>query len=256
MSFSVCTLNVNGMRATVRHGFRNWRARTKVDVWLLQELRMQPDQMEAVHKAPRGWQSAQMDAEKRGYSGVAAWTRLDVTGSGTGCGLDWADKEGRVAWLDTAEGRMVSVYLPSGSSGEARQGMKEAFMDHFFDWSQAQLDRGGPVLMGGDLNIAHTAMDIHNPTGNKKNSGFLPSERAWFSTLLEQGWVDLYRHLNPEGEAYSWWSNRGQARKLDRGWRIDYLLASPELAARAEACWMVGRVPALSDHCGVMASFR
>lgn len=255
MSWTLSTVNVNGIRSAAKKGFASWRSRSKADVLALQELRIQPDQMTAQHKSPRGWRDVYSFAEKKGYSGTAVWSRLPVLGRSTGCGLDWADREGRVARLDLEPASVISVYLPSGSSGDARQAQKEAFMAHFLEWSRGLLDEGRPIVLCGDLNIAHTEQDIHNPGANKKNSGFLPHERQWFSTLLDLGWVDVWRSLNPDAQEYSWWSNRGQARKLNRGWRLDYQLASPDLAAKAQRAWITGPRPLLSDHCPVTVSY-
>ena len=259
-SWTLTTLNVNGMRAAVRKGFVQWRPKDKHDVICLQELRMQPDQMAAEHKAPRGWSSVQADAEKKGYAGVSVWSRLPVNASGIGIGLDWADAEGRWAWMDVeapgiGEVRVVSLYLPSGSSGDLRQGLKESFMDHLLGVMDELTARGKPAVICGDYNIAHRKMDIHNPTGNKKNSGFLPHERAWMDTVLERGWVDVFRACNPEQQVYSWWSNRGRARELDRGWRIDYQLATPDLADRATTAF-IRRHAGLSDHAPVSVRYR
>ncbi len=259
-TWTLTSLNVNGMRSAVRKGFVRWRPRDKPDVICLQELRIQPEQMEPQHRAPRTWACVQADAEKRGYSGVSVWSRLPVLDQGIGIGLDWADAEGRWAWMDVdAPGigpvRVVSLYLPSGSSGELRQGMKESFMDHLFKVAQGLMDAGKPAVICGDYNIAHCKIDIHNPTGNKKNSGFLPSERAWMDRLLGQGWVDVFRACNPDVQEYSWWSNRGRARELDRGWRIDYQLATPDLAERATKAW-IRRKAGLSDHAPVSVSYR
>jgi len=259
-SWTLSTLNVNGMRSAVRKDFQKWRPKDNPDVLCLQELRIQPDQMETAHKAPRGWSCVQANAEKRGYSGVSVWSRLPVVASGTGIGLDWADAEGRWAWMDVeAPGigrlKVVSLYLPSGSSGEVRQGMKESFMDFLAQVAQALMDRGRPAVICGDVNIAHKKIDIHNPSGNKKSSGFLPHERAWMDELLAQGWVDVFRACNPELQVYSWWSNRGRARELDRGWRIDYQLATPDLADRATDAW-IRRKAGLSDHAPVSVKYR
>ena len=131
MSWTLSTLNLNGMRSAVNKGFRTWRSKSRSDVLALQELRMQAGDMGPEHRAPRGWNQVQSDAEKKGYSGTAVWGRLPVRGSSSGCGLDWADREGRISRLDLEPASVVSVYLPSGSSGEARQAMKEAFMAHF-----------------------------------------------------------------------------------------------------------------------------
>ncbi len=249
------TVNVNGMRSATKKGFATWRQRSKSDVIAIQELRVHPDQEKAEHRPPRGWRRVSSDAEKRGYSGVSVWSRLPILQSSTGMGLDWADREGRIARADLDVATVVSVYLPSGSSGEVRQAQKEAFMAHFFDYAQGLLDEGRPVVLCGDLNIAHTRDDIHNPTGNKRNSGFLPHEREWFSTLLGQGWVDVWRHLHPDEKVWSWWSNRGRARELDRGWRLDYQLASPDLAAKAREARIQGRTPYLSDHCPIIVTY-
>jgi exodeoxyribonuclease-3 len=250
------TLNLNGIRSATRRDFGKWRPRTRADVLCLQELRIQEDQMGPEHRPPRGWKRVQLNAQKKGYSGVAIWSRLPVLSTTEGGGWSEADDEGRIVRMDTTEASVVSVYLPSGSSGELRQQFKESFMERLFEYCQSLLDEGIPVAICGDLNIAHTAQDIHNPTGNKKNSGFLPHEREWMSRLLEQGWVDLFRTLNPEAQEYSWWSQRGRARELDRGWRLDYILANSILAERATRCWIQGRKPPLSDHCAVFAEFK
>lgn len=254
-TWTLATLNCNGLRSAMRRGFADWRHRADPDVLCMQELRMQAADMDATHSVPEGWEAVQSDAEKRGYSGTAIWSRLHATHRATGCGLDWADQEGRVSMMQLPEALVVSVYLPSGSSGEARQAMKEAFMSHFYDWSAGLLASGRPVVLCGDLNIAHQEIDIHDPKGNAKNSGFLPHERAWFTRLLELGWVDVYRRLNPETRMYSWWSNRGQARANNKGWRLDYQLASPVLAERAESCW-IETDAGLSDHAPVFAKYR
>mgnify|MGYP001197483027 CR=1 FL=1 len=254
-SWRLCTLNLNGIRAAARKDFGRWRSRTKADVYCFQELRIQEEQMTAEHRQPRGWKRVQLDAQKRGYSGVSIWSRLPVHSMQASAGWSEADDEGRIVRLDTDQAAIVSLYLPSGSSGELRQGFKERFMERFMAYSQALLDEGVPAVICGDLNIAHTRQDIHNPTGNKKNSGFLPHEREWMTGLLEQGWADVFRELNPEAQEYSWWSQRGRARELDRGWRLDYILANSILMERAERCWIQGRTPALSDHCLVFADF-
>ena len=255
MPWTVATLNLNGIRSANRRGFAAWRDTTPVDVLLLQELRMQRPEMTAEHLPPDGWAHAQADAEKKGYSGAAVWSRLPAKAAQTGCGLGWADAEGRIARLDLAQATVISAYLPSGSSGPERQAKKDEFLEYFLPVTAGLLASGSPVLIGGDVNIAHREIDIHDPKGNAKNSGFLPHERAWMDRLLAQGWVDLYRHLCPAGRDYSWWSNRGRARENNKGWRIDYLLASPALAARAEACW-IHREADLSDHAPVLARFR
>ena len=255
MSWVLTTLNVNGIRAAARKGFTAWRPKERCDVLAMQELRIQEHQMEREHKPPRGWTSVRVEAEKKGDSGVALWSRLPVLEAGTGTGLDWADAEGRCCWqVVDAPGmgpvKVVSLYIPSGSSGELRQAKKDAFLEHWLDQTQALLDSGMPTIVCGDYNIAHTEMDIHNPRANQKNSGFLPHERAWMDRLLDQGWRDVFRDVHPDLQVYSWWSNRGRARELNRGWRLDYQIATPDIAARAAEA-SINRTAGLSDHAPV-----
>ena len=259
MSWVITTLNVNGIRSAARKGFTKWRPKEGCDVLALQELRIQEHQMESEHKPPRGWKSVRVEAEKKGYSGVATWSRLPVLETGTGTGLSWADNEGRCCWMIVdAPGfgpvKVVSLYIPSGSSGEARQTMKDEFMEHWLTQTATMLDSGTPTVICGDFNIAHTEIDIHNPKANKKNSGFLPHEREWMDRLLDQGWCDVFREQNPDLQVYSWWSNRGRARELDRGWRLDYQIATPDLAARATDAW-ISRTAGLSDHAPVSVRY-
>ena len=255
MSFVLSTANLNGVRAAARKGFPAWLAAQNIDALCLQEVRQVQAEMKGDTAPPAGWAGHQVDAEKKGYSGAAIWTRLPVTGVIPGTGLPEFDREGRMIRVNTPQADLISLYLPSGSSGEERQAAKDRFLDAFLPITQALLDEGRPIAICGDLNIAHTEMDIHNPKSNKDSSGFLPHERAWFSRLLAQGWVDLFRATHPADKTWTWWSQRGQARALDRGWRIDYILCSPGLAARAEDCWITGREPAFSDHCPVNARF-
>lgn len=254
---TLCTLNCNGIRAAKKRGFRAWLRRHKPDVLALQEVRAWPEQVDDEFVSPPGYNSRWVTAEKKGYSGVALYTREPVDAYAIGTGLDWSDREGRYLRADFEAGYSVcSVYLPSGSSSEERQQAKYAFMDHFLSFSDGLLKEGRPIVLVGDLNIAHEDIDIHNPKGNQKSSGFLPEERAWFTELLGLGWIDVLRRQHPEGEGlYSWWSNRGRARELDRGWRIDYALASPEFAELVTDCW-IDKKAGLSDHAPVWTKFR
>lgn len=263
-TWTLSTLNLNGIRAAARHGFWDWLGDQDPDVLCLQEIRMQVEQVKdkdrALHLAPADWTSSRADAVKKGYSGTAVWTRLPVSDQGIGCGHAAADHEGRVSWLDLSVGgetvRVYSIYFPSGTSGEERQAVKDDFNAFIRAHLRPHLERGERVVVCGDVNTAHTPLDIHNPTGNKKNSGFLPHEREWMSALLSDGWVDLWRQFHPGEKVWSWWSNRGQARAKDRGWRIDYILCSPAAAALATGCEITGREPKISDHCAVNATFR
>ncbi|MEM6458972.1 MAG: exodeoxyribonuclease III [Planctomycetota bacterium] len=229
----VTTWNVNGLRAAIRKGLAEQLDAVGPDVLLLQEVRARPEQLPKGWAEPEGWHVTWHPAEKPGYAGTAVWTRQPHTVVGTGLGDGDGDPEGRVLRVKVGGIQVVSVYLPSGSSSDARQQVKEAWMKRFLPWATKLRRARTPTLLGGDLNIAHTARDIYYAKSNQKQSGFLPHERAWFGELLGVGWRDLVRqHAGDVDGPYSWWSNRGQARKLDRGWRIDYLLANGPAAKR------------------------
>lgn len=227
----ITTWNVNGLRAALRKGFSDHLEQLAPDVLMLQEVRALPEQLPKEWVSPEGWHVHWHPAQRKGYSGVATWSRRPFEVLGTG--LDAEDPEGRVLRVRCGGVQFVNVYLPSGSSSPERQASKEAWMDRFLPWATRLASQDEPVLLAGDLNIAHTELDIHNPRGNKDNSGFLPHEREWFGELLSRGWTDLLRvHVGPVQGPYSWWSNRGRARELDRGWRIDYLLGNAAVSSK------------------------
>ncbi len=224
----ITTWNVNGIRAAIRKGFDRHIAEIAPDVLLLQEVRALQEQLPVDWHGLNDWHVIWNPAVKKGYSGTAILSRhpveltsLDVDRKG--------DDEGRLIEATVNGLGVASVYLPSGSSGEARQQVKDAWLRRFRRWTTARLG-GKPFLFGGDLNIAHTERDIFYAKSNEKTSGFLPHERAWFGRLLKSGWHDIIReHFGDGPGPYSWWSNRGRARELDRGWRIDYLLVNSTL---------------------------
>lgn len=231
MSLRITTWNVNGLRAALRKGFGDHLAQLAPDVVMLQEVRALTEQLPDAWVDPVGWQAEWHAAERKGYSGVATWSRHDQERLGVGIGDE--DAEGRVLQTRSQGVRFVNTYLPSGSSKEERQRIKDEWLVRFLPWAQPLADSDEPVVLAGDLNIAHTENDIHNPGGNKKTSGFLPHEREWFGEFLASGWRDVVReHFGDRKGPYSWWSNRGRARELDRGWRIDYLLLNEAAAAR------------------------
>ncbi len=223
----ITTWNVNGLRAALRKGFAQHLEAIAPDVLLLQEIRVTPELLDPCWACPAGWHVTWHPAVRPGYAGTAVWSRRPhvVVERGLGDGL--ADDEGRVLRVKVDGLQLASVYLPSGSSSAERQVGKEAWMARFRPWADGLLRSRTPTLVGGDLNIAHTERDIFYAKSNAKQSGFLPHERAWFGELLGTGWRDLVReHAGEVDGPYSWWSNRGQARLLDRGWRIDYLLGN------------------------------
>ena len=205
---------------------------------MLQEVRCLPEQLPKGWEWPEGYEVHLHAAEKKGYSGVTTLSRLRTDSMSTGKGgiIDGEDSEGRVLVTKHGELTCINTYLPSGSNKEERQAFKEAWMDEWRDFLRPYLEASTPVIVCGDLNIAHTEDDIWNPKGNARSSGFLPHERAWFSELLDDGWHDVFRQQVGEGEKiFSWWSNRGQARIKDRGWRIDYFLLNDAAAKRVKS---------------------
>jgi exodeoxyribonuclease-3 len=201
-------------------------------------------------RAPGGFRGYFHHAEKKGYSGVGIYCRREPDRVVEGVGNREADAEGRYLRADFGKLSVISVYLPSGSSGPHRQASKFRFMDYFFPHLKKLAAEGREVVLCGDWNIAHNEIDLRNWRSNQKNSGFLPEERAWLTRVFgELGWVDVYRRLHPgkTGEAYTWWSNRGQAYANNVGWRIDYHVATPKLAAAAKRA-AVYKTQRFSDH--------
>ena len=244
------------MRAALRKGFDRHLDELKPDILLLQEVRALPEQLPEEWAAPDGWHVHWHPAERKGYAGTAIWSRTPL--ELIGLGIAKTDKEGRVLRMRTAGVEVASIYLPSGSASEERQVVKERWMKNFTPWSKAVIEADHPVVLGGDFNIAHTEQDIFYAKGNEKNSGFLPHERRWFTRLLRHGWSDFIRHDAGDVQGpYSWWSNRGRARELDRGWRIDYLLGNAAANERITSAF-VHRPGGLdvSDHAPVVIDLQ
>jgi exodeoxyribonuclease-3 len=246
----IITLNLNGIRAAARKGVFQWMTRTRADVVCVQELKAKDGDLDDVMRAPGGFRGFFHCAEKKGYSGVGLYCRREPDRVVEGVGNREADSEGRYVRADFGKLSVISVYLPSGSSGAHRQASKFRFMDHFFPHLKKLAAEGREVLLCGDWNIAHKEIDLKNWRSNQKNSGFLPEERAWLGRVFDDlGWVDVYRRLHPAatGEAYTWWSNRGQAWAKNVGWRIDYHIATPKLAASAKRA-AIFKTRRFSDH--------
>ena len=253
----IVSLNLNGIRSAAKKGMFEWLAKSGADVVCLQELKAQAADMTAEMINPPGRFGYFHYAEKKGYSGVGIYSLSQPDQIVEGLGIPDIDCEGRYIEARWGNLSVVSVYLPSGSSGEERQAIKFRFMDHFRPHLEALFASGREVVLCGDWNIAHTAKDIKNAKGNQKNSGFLPEERAWIGALFgEVGWVDVYRSLYPdaEGEGYTWWSNRGQAWAKNVGWRIDYQIATPGIAAKARAA-SVYKEQRFSDHAPLIVDY-
>jgi exodeoxyribonuclease III len=251
MARTLCTLNLNGIRSAERRGFSTWLKRRKPDLLCLQELRAQREDVEELLYAPRSYHTHWHPAEKRGYSGVAVYARDCADRWTPGACFDYCADEGRVLRADWDGLSVVSLYVPSGTSSPARLAIKLRYLEHLLEHTRRLIAERTPVALCGDFNIAHTALDLARPKQNVKNSGFLPEERAWFDRLLAQGWVDVLRAQHPDVPGlYSFWSNRGNARANDVGWRLDYVLASPSLAPRVTRTWIEKKAD-LSDHAPV-----
>mgnify|MGYP001283140246 FL=1 len=234
----IVTWNVNGIRAAIRKGIDDYFETINADIWMLQEVRALPEQLPKDWNWPTGFSTHLHPAEKKGYSGVATLSKLpmEVLTTGKGGMKDPRDLEGRVIVSKHEDIICINTYLPSGSNKAERQEFKEAWMQEWRDFIYPYLKLKTPVIVCGDLNIAHTEDDIWNPKGNAKQSGFLPHEREWFTDLLNDGWSDAFREYVGEGvKTYSWWSNRGQARAKDRGWRIDYFLLNDAAKNRVKS---------------------
>ena len=232
----IITLNLNGIRSAVSKGLLEWLAAQNADVVCMQELKAQlPDLAPAILN-PHPYSGHFSCAEKKGYSGVGLYCRKRPDNIIAGFGSKEFDAEGRYLRADFGKLSIISVYLPSGSSSEERQQAKFRFMRKFLPHLAKLKASGREILICGDWNIAHKEIDLKNWRGNQKNSGFLPEERAWMTSLLDEiGLVDVFRTLNPHPEQYTWWSNRGQAWAKNVGWRLDYHLATPKTAAKAKA---------------------
>ncbi|HNQ04315.1 MAG TPA: exodeoxyribonuclease III [Thiobacillaceae bacterium] len=246
----IVSLNLNGIRSAATKGVYAWLARQQADLVCLQELKAQPADMAAEMLNPPGYYGHFHYAEKKGYSGVGIYARRLPDEILEGLGIPDIDREGRYIEARFGNLSVVSLYLPSGSSGEHRQAAKFLFMDLFFPHLEKLARSGREAILCGDWNIAHRELDLKNWKSNQRNSGFLPEERAWLGQVFEElGFVDVYRRLHPEhtGEAYTWWSNRGRAWANNVGWRIDYQIATPGIATLARAAW-VYKAERFSDH--------
>jgi len=253
----IITLNLNGIRSASRKGFLPWLERQRADVVCVQEIKAQAADMTAELLAPAGYHGHFHYAQKPGYSGVGIYSRVRPSKASTGFGVPEFDDEGRYARVDLPGLSVISLYLPSGSSGEHRQASKFRFLDTFFPHLKRLRKAGREVILCGDWNIAHQEIDLKNWKGNRKNSGFLPEEREWMTRIFgELGWVDVYRRLYPDATdaAYTWWSNRGQAWAKNVGWRIDYQIATPGVAARATRAG-VYKDERFSDHAPLIVEY-
>ncbi len=248
---AILTYNINGIRAALKKGLDDWLIASNADIVCLQEIKAKPDQFDVNTFNNLGYECFINSAEKPGYSGVAIISKIKPKYVEYGCGIEKIDFEGRVIRADYDDFSVMSVYFPSGSSGELRQAFKMEFLD-LFDKYILGLKKTIPnLIISGDYNICHTAIDIHNPQRNKNTSGFLPEEREWVTNFISSGFIDSFRHFNKEPHNYSWWSYRANARAKNLGWRIDYNMISDSLLPRLKRSAILPQAKH-SDHCPVL----
>lgn len=251
----VITANLNGIRSAARKGFFQWMTRQRADVVCIQETRAQVHQLEDKVFWPRGWHAYFHDAEKKGYSGVAIYSRRKP--DKIIMGLGWPDMDAEGRYIEACFGKLsvASVYLPSGSSSEARQQVKFSFLDRFMPYLRKLRRKRREYILCGDWNIAHKEIDLKNWRGNRKNSGFLPEERAWLDELFDSaGYVDTFRAVNSKADQYTWWSNRGQSWAKNVGWRIDYQVTTPGIAQCIQSA-RIYKDKRFSDHAPLIMDY-
>jgi len=252
----IITLNCNGIRAAARKGLFNWLATVDADIVCLQETKAQIDQLTDPIFHPDNFHSYYFDADKKGYAGTALYCRAKPLKITKGLGFEIADSEGRYLQADFNGLSVASLYLPSGSAGEERQARKLAFMGQFMQHMKTLRNDDREYIICGDWNICHKEIDLKNWKANKKNSGFLPEERQWLDELYyELGFIDAFRMVNQEADQYSWWSNRGQARAKNVGWRLDYHVISSGLRNKVMSA-EIYTDQNFSDHAPVILDYN
>lgn len=240
--------NVNGIRACIKKGFFDWFDQAQADFVCLQETKAQMDQLDLTTLSPKGYQSFWHSAEKKGYSGVAVYTKHEPLNVTRGLGDHYHDTEGRVLTLEMKDFVLVNAYFPNSQRDHARLDVKLAFCDAMQEHLDAWVAKGKNVILCGDYNIAHKEIDLANPKTNTNNAGFLPEERAWMTTHLENGYVDAFRKFEQGPDHYTWWSYRPTIRERNIGWRIDYFTVNQDFEDQLKNCFHQPEVMG-SDHC-------
>ncbi|AZO94446.1 exodeoxyribonuclease III [Halocella sp. SP3-1] len=242
--------NVNGIRAIKRKGFLDWMVEEQPDIIGLQETKIQDEQISDDLRDIEGYKSYFSFAERKGYSGVALYTKKEPISVRHGLGIERFDKEGRVLMAEYPEFTLLNVYFPNGKRNKTRLKYKLDFYDDILDFCEGLRKKGQELIIFGDYNTAHHEIDLKNPKANEDTSGFLPIEREWFDKLLKYGYLDTYRYFYPDKVEYSWWSYRTRARERNAGWRIDYHFVSEGLAEKIKDAEIMTDVMG-SDHCPV-----
>lgn len=247
----IISYNVNGIRAAIRKGLLDWLTAIDADIICIQETKAQVDQIPLFDIEALGYKSYWYSAQKKGYSGVAILSKQEPDHVEYGMGMQKYDDEGRFIRADYGDISVVSVYHPSGSSGELRQAFKMDWLDDYQNYINDLKKTRPKLILSGDYNICHKPIDIHDPVRNAKSSGFLPEEREWMSSFLASGFIDTFRYFNDEPHQYSWWSYRANARAKNLGWRIDYHMASEVMEASLKRAVILPEAMH-SDHCPIL----
>lgn len=246
----IISYNVNGVRSAINKGLITWLKTSNPDILCLQEIKLSETELVSPLFEELGYHCYWYPAQKRGYSGVAILSKTKPNNVQYGIGNSLFDDEGRILRADFDTFSILSMYFPSGSSGDERQGLKMTFLDDFLVYVQELQKELPHLIISGDVNICHREIDIHNPKGNANSSGFLPEERAWVGKFLDTGYVDTFRHFNQEPHHYTWWSYRAGAKQKNLGWRIDYHFATESLKNRLASA-AIHPDQLMSDHCPI-----
>lgn len=247
----IITYNVNGIRAAMNKGLVKWIKSAQPDVLCLQEIKANRDQVDMQELEEMGYFHYWYPAQKKGYSGVAIFSKVKPLHIDYGCGIKEYDDEGRIIRADFEKLSVMSVYHPSGSSGEMRQAFKMKWLSDFQTYVNGLKQHKSNLVLSGDFNICHKAIDIHNPKANANTSGFLPEEREWMEQFISSGFIDTFRYFNQQPHQYSWWSYRAGSRGKNLGWRIDYNLGTENLKERLKRSVILPDAMH-SDHCPVL----
>ncbi len=252
----IISYNVNGIRAAIKKGFVDWLKANPADVICLQETKASQENIDVKALEEIGFHHHWFSAQKKGYSGVAVFTKVKPDKVSIGTGHEMSDFEGRVIQLHFGDTVLINAYFPSGTSGDLRQTYKYQWLKELHEWLEALKKEHPKIILCGDYNIAHNEIDIHDPKGNKKSSGFLPEERQWMSDFIESGWIDTFREFHPEPHRYSWWSQRFPSVRLDnKGWRIDYICITQPLKQQLVDAEILPDIKH-SDHCPIYLEIK
>ncbi|EJE7234971.1 exodeoxyribonuclease III [Clostridium sporogenes] len=247
--------NVNGLRAVAKKNFLEWIGKENPDILCIQETKLQENQLEDNIKNVEGYYSYFSFAQKKGYSGVATYTKEEPISVKHGIGIEKFDLEGRILITEFEDFTLLNIYFPNGQRDEERLQYKLDFYEALFNYCDELVQEGKKLVICGDYNTAHNEIDLKNPKANEKASGFLRIERDWLDKIIERGYTDTFRNMNPDKIKYSWWSYRFKARERNAGWRIDYHFVSNNLLDRVENTEILNEVYG-SDHCPVMLELK